>query len=113
MERINPYAVMRNTATYEAYRARMRAIMRAGQPFSIVALICWCAWLPLFGLALNRGGIWLAAADFVLVGIGVIFGAIAAIRMRRYQREHPIPDEWRPIPRVSWPPVPARKPPLP
>jgi hypothetical protein len=122
MERINPYAVMRNTATLEAYRARQRGVMWAGQPFTSFAIVCLTFvffiapnlgdFPRLFGLG-PRMTLWIVLGSAIIPLAGGAFVLLAALRTRRYLREHPIPDEWRQVPRVSWPPGPARKPPLP
>jgi hypothetical protein len=113
LEQVNPYAVMRNTATYEAYRARIRAITGAGQPFSAAAFICFCAWSPLFSVAVGRGMTALAGVAAILAVAGAACGAMALIRMQRYRRDHPIPNEWRQVPRISRPLVPGQRPRLP
>jgi hypothetical protein len=120
VEHINPYAVIRNTATYEAYKAYIRKSFGAGQPF--IALGMLPTFLIPMATALVGGRSphqlsiewkWAAAAVLVslgLSGVSVVFGFL---RMAKFRREHPIPDEWRQVPRASWPPVPARTPRLP
>ena len=100
MERINPYAVTRNTATYEAYRAYNREATKAGAPFFLVGIIFLPIWIPLQVLAEQR---FAHARDFpILVAIMMapavlclLFTAIGVLRIRRYRREHPIPEAWR------------------
>jgi hypothetical protein len=120
VERINPYAVMRNTATLEAYRARQRALMLSGQPFTSLAVFCLflgCFLLPRFEDIPRVFGLSPFASVLVLDGLlantlaGGVFAVIAVLRIRRYGREHPIPDEWRQVPRASWPTRPRQRPP--
>jgi hypothetical protein len=120
LERINPYAVTRNTATYEAYRAYMREAVKAGQPFLLVVFLV--ALLPVILMPLSvtfekrlahgqPADVRLLLA--VLLAPPILIGALAVLgflRMRRFRREHPIPDEWRQIPRVTPWPAPAQRP---
>jgi len=120
VERINPYAVMRNTATLEAYRAYNRAAMKAGAPFFVMGAILLPVWTPLQALAERRFGLAHAMALplFVALMIGpavvcLLFTVIGVLRTLRFRREHPIPEEWRQVPRVSPTPAPGRRPRLP
>ena len=107
MDLINPYAVMRTTATLEAYKARQRALGMATQPFSTIGLICIIAGWSLIVAApaekwlLHRLGLLALPIPAGLALIGTVGVAIGFMRMRRYQREHPIPDEWRQVPRIK------------
>jgi len=116
LEQINPYAVMRNTATHDAYRAYRRAEMNAGLRLVYLGILLPSLWLPITMLVARRFDhpkmvdlpLFLAfnLGPAVLSGMLVLIGGL---QMRRFRREHPIPDEWRLIPRVSWPQVPGRK----
>ena len=111
MQHIDRFAILRNTATYEAYQARNRAILRAGQPFTILAAtfaaVLYGAGLPLFFRHLlgqllgpeHQNLIpmvtrWYAGlAGVCALGLAVCV-ALAFVRIQRYRRDHPIPDEW-------------------
>ena len=120
MEHINPYAVVRNTATYEAFKAYQRRATGAGAPFLVFgfvltvfipqAFMLGSRWLFHKPTPDARWAMWGLAAS---VALGAILCAVGVIRMLRFRRENPIPAEWRQVPRVSWPPVSGRKPPLP
>ena len=104
MQHIDLYAVMRNTATLEAYRARQRAVVRAAWPFSIVAAVFAAAAWPSFlyihyarrlfpgesPIITARVGVFVVAC---LIGFGVC-AALAGFRVWRYRRDHPIPQDW-------------------
>ena len=114
MEQINPYAVMRNTATLKAYRAYNREAAKAGQAFFVAVVIFNPAfWLPIESLV-ERRFVHGKAADLPLLAalvfapavLSLLFLVIGVLKMRRFRREHPIPDEWRQIPRTTWPFVP-------
>jgi hypothetical protein len=118
LEQINPYAVMRNTATYEAFRAYHRGLHKAGAPL-FLGMTLPALWLPI-GMFVSRGlgqprmaglPLFLMAAlgPAALSGLLVLIGAL---NMRRYRREHPLPEEWRQVPRASWP-VASQRPRLP
>jgi hypothetical protein len=117
LEQINPYAVTRNTATYEAYRAYCRDMMKAGQGLVVLGSVLPALWLPLEMLLLRRFGqpkvadlplfLVVLFAPAVLSGLLVLIGYV---NMQRYRREHPMPEEWRQVPRASWPPAPAQRP---
>ena len=106
MEHINPYAVMRSTATLEAYKARQKGLVRAAQPFAGVAILCGLAGWPMIALPMIERWVFqhlgpvglLIPAGLILVGTASL--AMGLLGMRRYQRENPIPDEWRQIPRI-------------
>jgi hypothetical protein len=110
MEQINPYAVVRNTATYEAFKAYSRRAAGAGAPFFVLGFVLTFLTPQVFMLAERRlshkpapdatWAFWCLAASMAL---GVVFGAVGVIRMIRFRRDNPIPDEWRQIPRASWP----------
>jgi O-antigen/teichoic acid export membrane protein len=90
MEHVDPYKVVRNTATLQAYRDRLKAARRAGQPF----LWIWVAAILLNLLieipALLGGGFKGAGlAISLLLIVGGVSGLIAALRIRRYLRRHP------------------------
>jgi hypothetical protein len=120
VEHINPYAVIRNTATYEAYKAYIRKSYGAGQPFIILGLLPTFL-MPMATTLLGSRTLhvapidlrWAMAAVFMAFALGAVSFAIGVLRVAKYRREHPMPDEWRQVPRVSWPPVPARTPRLP
>ena len=113
MDLINPYAVMRNTATLEAYRAYTR---KATQPLFALGALPFC--LAPVALALSRRMFhgsathwtWTVAALALSCGLGALCLGVGVWRMAKYRRENPIPDEWRQVPRSSPPPVPARRP---
>ena len=110
MEQINPYAVMRNTATYEAFKAYSRKTAMAGQPFFIGALLLGvlAPQIFLFGSRwlLHKSPLdWrLAFACMALsVGLSGVLLGVGVLKTIRFRREHPIPEEWRQIPRGGWP----------
>jgi hypothetical protein len=117
LEQINPYAVTRNTATYEAYRAYCREMMKAGQGLVVLGTALPALWIPVGMLLLRRFGqprvadfpllLAIMLAPAVLSGLLVLIGCV---NMQRYRREHPMPEEWRQVPRASWPPVAAQRP---
>jgi len=104
---INPYAVMRNTATHKAYKAYMRGLTNAGAPL-FLAMMLPALWLP-FQFLIGRRFDHATRADLPLllawsVAPAILAAALAiigAVRIARYRREHPIPDEWRQIPRIK------------
>jgi hypothetical protein len=117
LEQINPYAVVRNTATYEAFKAYHRKAAGAGAPFFIFGFMLTMLSPQVFML----GGRWLLhsptpEARWALWGLaasiflGAILCAVGVIRMIRFRREHPIPEEWRQIPRSTWPPALEQRP---
>jgi hypothetical protein len=121
LEQINPYAVMRNTATYEAFKAYNRKSARAGAPFLVfgfllaalspqVFIILGGRWLFHRPAPDAKWAFWGLAAS---VALGAVLGAIGVIRTARFRRENPIPDEWRQIPRAGRPPVSSQRPRLP
>jgi hypothetical protein len=90
MEHVDPYKVMRNTATLQAHRDRLRAARRAGQPF----LWIWLGALVLILLIEIPSLLWgsfkgASLAISLLLGFGSVNGLLAALRVRRYLREHP------------------------
>jgi hypothetical protein len=117
VEQINPYAVMRNTATYEAFKAYSRRAAGAGTPFLISGFLLTVLTPQFFML----GGRWLlhkSPTDWkwalwglsASVLLGAILCAVGVARMIRFRRENPIPDEWRQVPPVSWLPAAAQRP---
>ncbi len=110
MEQINPYAVMRNTATYEAYRAYNRASWKAGQGLVLAGTMLPALWVPLELLVGQRLG-HTRVAEMPLLAVLLIAPTIlslacltiGALKIAKFRREHPIPDEWRQVPRASWP----------
>ena len=118
MEHINPYAVMRNTATHEAYKAYNREAMKAGR-FLFLGIFLPPIWLPIEMIVARRFDHPMMAdlplfSAFVFgpAVLSALLVLIGGLQMRRFRREHPIPEEWRQVPRVRWP-VPAQKPRLP
>lgn len=97
MEDVSPYAVMRNSATLSAYRARLRAGHKAGQIFFTLYLLCAIPGLTGFGLmfGLGLGGrTWpwrndIELASTILFVIGGVCGLIGATRCKRYLKDHP------------------------
>jgi len=117
LEQINPYAVIRNTATYEAYKAYNRKLAMTGMPFLPIGLFMGL----LAPQLLLHGGRWLfyksplevkwAFASLILsMAVSLALMGVGALRMIKFRRENPIPDEWRQVPRIRTPLVPARKP---
>jgi hypothetical protein len=117
VDQINPYAVVRNTATYEAFKAYQRRAAGAGAPFLVIGFVLSVFSPQVFML----GGRWLfhrpaPDAKWALwglaasVALGGVLCVVGVIRMIRFKRENPIPDEWRQVPRVSWPSVPGQRP---
>lgn len=107
MEPINPYAVMRNTAAHDAYKAYRRKAALAGQPYTTLAILM---------LALSPAGSmvartflhrpardwWVAIACYVLPAIlAAVFVAIGGARMLHFRKANPIPDEWQQVPRAG------------
>lgn len=110
MERINPYAVMRNTATLEAYRAYTREATKAGAPFFVMATVLLPLWISFQGLLEPRvvhahvlGLPLFAAWMFGPAALCLLFTVLGALRVRKYRREHPIPEAWRQAPRRQAP----------
>jgi hypothetical protein len=110
VERINSYAVMRNTATFEAYRAYNRAAMKAAGPFFLMGTIFLPLWISLQVLVEPRfvharmAGLPLFVAWMIGPAVlCLLFTAIGLLRVRQHRREHPIPEEWRQVPRTNWP----------
>jgi hypothetical protein len=114
VEQINPYAVVRNTATYEAYRAYNRAAWKAGQGLVMAGMVLPGLWVPLELLIGQRLG-HTRGAEVPLLAVFLIAPTIlslaclivGALKIAKFRREHPIPEEWRQIPRFTWP---ARRP---
>jgi hypothetical protein len=111
---INPYAVMRNTATHEAYKAYMRGLTNAGAPL-FLGMMLPALWLPfqfLIGPRFDhatRGGLPLFLAwSLAPAVLAVLLVIVGALRIARYKREHPIPDEWRQVPPIK--PLGGRRP---
>jgi hypothetical protein len=118
VEQINPYAVMRNTATYEAFKAYKREAMKAGAPFFVVGTTLIPVSISLQGLTeqafVHSGRValpLLMAWTMAPAVLCLLFTAIGALRIRQFRREHPIPEEWRQVPRARWPQI-RRQPPL-
>ena len=116
MDRINPYAVMRNTATYEAYTAYRREAAKAGR-LLFVGIFAPGLWLPIEMIVAKRfdypKSVDLPLLLMFVLGPAVVSGLlvlVGGLRMARFRREHPIPEAWRQVPRVSWPRVPGRTP---
>jgi hypothetical protein len=110
VEQINPFAVVRNTATHEAFKAYKREEMKAGAPFFLVGAALLPVSLSFQGLteqAFVQSGkvdlLLLVAWAMAPAVLCLLFTGIGVLRMRRFRREHPIPAEWRQIPRASWP----------
>jgi len=117
MELINPYAVMRNTATLEAFKAYNRKAALAGQPFFIFGFLLTSLnpQVPFFGSRGLRNSPsdfrWAFAALALSIVVGAVFIAVGVWRTIRFRRENPIPDDWRQIPRIKGPLVRGRTPP--
>lgn len=109
MEPVNPYAIMRNTATLQAYKARQKSLIQAAQPFATIGLLCgFFGWLMIVmpetsRWALEHLGPWALLIPAGLILVGTVCLAIGFLGVRRYRREHPMPDEWRQVPRANWP----------
>ena len=115
MERINPYAVMRNTATHDAYRAYCRDAAKAAWPF-LIPFAIMPAFLPMamvFGARLPHCPVvdwkWPLGVMIVWIALSVTLMGFGLVRMARFRREHPIPQAWRQVPRFSWPTVAGRR----
>jgi hypothetical protein len=116
VEQINPYAVVRNTATYEAYRAYMRDAYKASQPFFALGML---PMLLMPGAAvlmethtLHRSLMdsrWAFTAVIASLSLGGLSMGVGFLRMAKYRRDHPIPNEWRQIPIVGPPPIRRRQ----
>ena len=119
MELISPYAVMRNTATFKAYRAYSRKAGLAGQPFFVVGflLTSFSPQILFFGSRWLRNSPsdlrWAFVVLALSIVVGAVFIAVGVWRTIRFRRENPIPEEWRQIPRIKTPFVPGRTPPPP
>src|ERR1700761_8249975 len=106
MEHINPYAVMRNTATHEAYKAYNRKAFLAGQPYVLLAtalasLAPGTALIVRDLLHRPRGDLWIASGCYTLpITLAAILMIVGLIRIRRFKKANPIPDEWRQVPRI-------------
>ncbi len=119
MEQINPYAVMRNTATYEAFKAYSRKAAMAGQPFFVGGLLLslLAPQVFLFGSRwlLHKSPPdwrWAFACMALSMAVGGVLLGVGFMKTIRFRRDHPIPDEWRQVPRASWPQGRFRQPPL-
>jgi hypothetical protein len=90
MTDVDPFAVMRNSATLQAYRARSRAARAAAQPFLHIALGAFALNLLMFlyGFLQHRLAS-LGLASVIVLGIGGLTFAIAGQKSARYLREHP------------------------
>lgn len=98
MEHVDPYAVMRNTATLQAYRDRQKAAWRSGRPFLLMSVCAYLVASAIVTAAMVSGrfkdlmrGRWEGVSTvivllLVLCGVGMILGAL---RMRRYLHDHP------------------------
>ena len=120
MDLINPYAVMRDTATFEAYKAYGRKAARAGQLFFIGGFLSGILVPELFIFGgrwlLHKSPLdwrWALIAVVVAEAAGLGLLAIGIMRVLRFRRDNPVPDEWRQIPRIRTPLVAGRRPRLP
>jgi hypothetical protein len=105
---INPYAVLRNTATYDAFKAYSRKAAMSGHPFFMAGvflgvlapqiLLFGSRWLPHKSPLDWR---WAFACLALSVALSGICLGIGAMRTIRFRREHPIPEEWRQVPHIS------------
>lgn len=111
MQHIDRFAIVRNTATYEAYLARNRAVWRAGRPFTLLtaafALLVYLAGLPLLFRHLLSQFVGPAHQDLIplaarwnagIVGVCAtgfaVCAALAIVKIQRYRKAHPIPQAW-------------------
>jgi hypothetical protein len=101
MTQIDPLAVVRNSATLDAYRQHQRAIRAAAQPWLIVALLAAGLEIGLFLYGLRHQGLHelglLRGLPLMVFGLSFF---TAALRAWLYQRAHPL----------ELPEAPARKP---
>lgn len=89
VEYVDPYAVVRSTATLQAHRARYKAAQRAARPFFHIACIGYGLAITFeIAMILLKGFAWLPVFFILIAGAGASCG-LAAVRMRRYLREHP------------------------
>ena len=117
MEQINPYAVIRNTATYEAFKAYHRKAM--GQPYLSLGFLL-AALGPAGAMAArvffhrpSGDGLVALACYLVPVSLAVVLMVVSGMKASRFRKANPMPDEWRQVPRIRVPLVPGRKPPPP
>jgi Flp pilus assembly protein TadB len=91
MEHVDPYAVLRNTATLQAYRDRQKAAHRSAQPFLSISACAVALALLIYlpGLLRSNFRTEVVAISSVLLVVGGVTGIIAARRRSRYLREHP------------------------
>lgn len=93
MDHIDPLKVMRNPQTLAAYRDYQRQMRAAGQPWLTMALVAGVAEISVVGFALWRNELRdqvLFRSFLVLFFSSAVFLAVAALRMRRFQRAHPL-----------------------
>ena len=107
MELINPYAVVRNTATHEAYKAYNRKAAMAGQPYISLAIALLglgpaAAMIAREVLHRPHRDLWVVFICYLVpVTLAAILMLVGVVRMLRFRKANPIPDEWRQIPRAN------------
>jgi hypothetical protein len=87
----NPYAYLRNTATLERHRARLRAANKAALPFFTLWILATAMAAPLLTLAFMRGH-GMGRLGLALLGVLAAQGlaySIAMFKRTQYLREHP------------------------
>jgi protein-S-isoprenylcysteine O-methyltransferase Ste14 len=108
VELINPFAVVRNTATHEAYKAYVRKAAWAGQPFFFAGIVLGVLTPQVFFM-LTRSLLHKPLLDWrwALTGVGLSMAlgiglmGIGAWRTIRFRKDNPMPDEWRQVPRSN------------
>jgi|GEM_PF-5328077 len=89
MTQVDPYKLMRNSATLDALRQHQRAVRAAAQPWLVIALVSCVGQISLFLFELFHSSL----REFALLSslLMLIFGAslaIAGLRAWLFRRAH-------------------------
>lgn len=91
MPDVDPFKVMRNTASLDAYRQHRRAVRAAAQPWLAIALFAAVIQIGLFLYRLVDHGFrdLVLASSLTMVVFGISFG-IGRVRASSFRRAHPL-----------------------